>query len=81
MQVALKNSAVSAQVITSGMSVMLSIWMHSDATAPQMLTTTSVSGIDPDAADKLADALRDVANQCRMQRADSERLANILEAA
>lgn len=81
MQVELKGSAVAAQIITSGMSVMLSIWTHNDAVAPHMLTSMSLSGIEPDAADKLADALREVAHQARGQRADTERLANILECA
>lgn len=81
MQVELKGSAVSAQIITSGMSVMFSIWTHNDAVQPHMLTSMSLSGIEPDAADKLADALREVAQQARGQRADTERLANILEAA
>ena len=81
MQVELKGSAVTAQIITSGMSVMLSFWSHNDTVHPHMLTSMSLAGIEPDAADKLADALRDVARQARDQRADQERLANILECA
>ena len=81
MQVELKGSAVAAQIITSGMSVMISIWTHNDAAEPHMLTSMSLSGIEPDAADKLADALREVARQARDQRADQDRLSNILEAA
>ncbi len=81
MQVELKGSAVAAQIITSGMSVMLSFWSHNDTVQPHMLTSMSLAGIEPDAADKLADALREIARQARDQRADQERLANILEAA
>ena len=81
MQIQIKGSEVTAQIITSGFSVMLSIWTHSDGARPHMQTAMSLAGIEPDAADKLADALKLTARQCRGQRADSERLISILEVA
>lgn len=81
MQIQIKGSEVTAQIITSGMSVMLSVWTHNDGARPHMRTSFSLAGIEPDAADKLADALKQVAQQARDQRVDCQRLANILECA